>query len=61
MYDHRKIGRELGLFDSDPLIGAGLPYWLPAGAGGNAIPSRSNSSLRRSFMPTSSRTNVSRS
>ena len=33
MYDHRKIGRELGLFDSDPLIGAGLPYWLPAGAG----------------------------
>jgi threonyl-tRNA synthetase len=32
MYDHRKLGRELGLFDSDPLIGAGLPYWLPAGA-----------------------------
>ena len=32
MYDHRKVGRELGLFDSDPLIGAGLPYWLPAGA-----------------------------
>ena len=32
MYDHHKLGRELGLFDSDPLIGAGLPYWLPAGA-----------------------------
>jgi threonyl-tRNA synthetase len=32
MIDHRKLGRELGLFDSDPLIGAGLPYWLPAGA-----------------------------
>lgn len=32
MYDHRKLGRELGLFDTDPLIGAGLPYWLPAGA-----------------------------
>ncbi|TWD84281.1 threonyl-tRNA synthetase [Kribbella amoyensis] len=32
MYDHRKLGRELGLFDSDPLIGAGLPYLLPAGA-----------------------------
>ena len=32
MHDHRKLGRELGLFDSDPLIGAGLPYWLPAGA-----------------------------
>jgi threonyl-tRNA synthetase len=32
MHDHRKLGRELELFDSDPLIGAGLPYWLPAGA-----------------------------
>ena len=32
MYDHRKLGRELELFDTDPLIGAGLPYWRPAGA-----------------------------
>jgi threonyl-tRNA synthetase len=32
MHDHRQLGRELGLFNSDPLIGAGLPYWLPAGA-----------------------------
>ncbi len=32
MIDHRRLGRELDLFDSDPLIGAGLPYWLPAGA-----------------------------
>jgi threonyl-tRNA synthetase len=32
MRDHRKLGRELELFDTDPLIGAGLPYWLPAGA-----------------------------
>jgi threonyl-tRNA synthetase len=32
MPDHRKLGRELGLFGTDPLIGAGLPYWLPAGA-----------------------------
>lgn len=32
MYDHRKLGRELELFDTDPLIGAGLPYWMPAGA-----------------------------
>jgi threonyl-tRNA synthetase len=32
MQDHRKLGRELGLFDTDPLIGAGLPYWLPDGA-----------------------------
>jgi threonyl-tRNA synthetase len=30
--DHHKLGRELGLFGSDPLIGAGLPYWLPDGA-----------------------------
>ena len=30
MHDHRKLGRELGLFDTDPLIGAGLPYWLPS-------------------------------
>jgi threonyl-tRNA synthetase len=32
MRDHRRLGRELELFDTDPLIGAGLPYWLPAGA-----------------------------
>lgn len=32
MHDHHKLGRELGLFGSDPLIGAGLPYWLPDGA-----------------------------
>jgi threonyl-tRNA synthetase len=32
VHDHRKLGRELGLFGTDPLIGAGLPYWLPDGA-----------------------------
>lgn len=32
MYDHRQLGRELAIFDTDPLIGAGLPYWQPAGA-----------------------------
>jgi threonyl-tRNA synthetase len=32
MNDHRKLGRELELFASDPLVGAGLPIWLPAGA-----------------------------
>ncbi|MFE9881401.1 aminoacyl--tRNA ligase-related protein [Streptomyces sp. NPDC005784] len=32
MNDHRRLGRELGLFDTDPLMGAGLPYWLPDGA-----------------------------
>ncbi|MGX1131945.1 threonyl-tRNA synthetase [Streptomyces glaucescens] len=31
-YDHRRLGRELGVFDTDPLMGAGLPYWLPDGA-----------------------------
>ncbi len=32
MIDHRQLGRELDIFDSDPLVGAGLPLWLPAGA-----------------------------
>jgi threonyl-tRNA synthetase len=32
MVDHRELGRELELFCSDPLAGAGLPIWLPAGA-----------------------------
>ncbi|GAA2367692.1 threonine--tRNA ligase [Dactylosporangium salmoneum] len=32
MQDHRKLGRELELFHSDPLVGAGLPIWLPRGA-----------------------------
>ncbi|WEB41087.1 threonine--tRNA ligase [Streptomyces yunnanensis] len=32
VHDHRRLGRELDLFDTDPLMGAGLPYWLPDGA-----------------------------
>ncbi|WP_101782806.1 threonine--tRNA ligase [Nonomuraea indica] len=32
MNDHRRLGRELGIFDTDPLVGSGLPFWLPAGA-----------------------------
>ncbi|GIJ51111.1 hypothetical protein Val02_79970 [Virgisporangium aliadipatigenens] len=32
MRDHRRIGRELGYFHSAPLVGAGLPIWLPDGA-----------------------------
>ncbi|KAA9152553.1 threonine--tRNA ligase [Amycolatopsis acidicola] len=32
MADHRRLGRELELFDTDPLLGAGLPYWLLDGA-----------------------------
>jgi threonyl-tRNA synthetase len=30
--DHRKLGRELGLFTSNELVGAGLPTLLPKGA-----------------------------
>jgi threonyl-tRNA synthetase len=30
--DHRRLGRELRLFSTDPLVGAGLPLWLPDGA-----------------------------
>lgn len=30
--DHRKIGKELELFTTNPLVGAGLPLWLPNGA-----------------------------
>lgn len=30
--DHRKIGKELELFTSSQLVGAGLPLWLPNGA-----------------------------
>jgi threonyl-tRNA synthetase len=30
--DHRRLGRELELFTTNELIGAGLPLWLPRGA-----------------------------
>ncbi len=30
--DHRKIGKDLGLFTFSPLVGSGLPIWLPNGA-----------------------------
>ncbi|MDO4244416.1 MAG: threonine--tRNA ligase [Deinococcus sp.] len=30
--DHRKLGKELELFTIDPLVGRGLPLWLPNGA-----------------------------
>ena len=30
--DHRRLGRELKLFATDPLVGAGLALWLPDGA-----------------------------
>jgi threonyl-tRNA synthetase len=30
--DHRRVGKELGLFTVSDLVGAGLPLWLPKGA-----------------------------
>ena len=30
--DHRKIGKDMKLFENNQLIGAGLPLWLPNGA-----------------------------
>jgi threonyl-tRNA synthetase len=30
--DHRKLGKELGLFTISPLVGAGLVLWMPKGA-----------------------------
>ena len=30
--DHRELNRDLDVFATDPLAGAGLPLWLPAGA-----------------------------
>jgi len=30
--NHRKMGRELGLFTFSPEVGSGLPLWLPKGA-----------------------------
>ena len=30
--DHRKIGKELGIYMADDLVGKGMPLWLPNGA-----------------------------
>lgn len=30
--DHRKLGKELGIFAFSEKVGAGLPLWLPKGA-----------------------------
>lgn len=32
MRDHRKVGKELGLFTFSQIVGSGLPIWLPKGA-----------------------------
>lgn len=31
-HDHRDLGRDMRLFAGNPIIGSGLPLWLPAGA-----------------------------
>lgn len=31
-FDHKKLGKELDLFEFDELVGKGLPLWLPNGA-----------------------------
>src|SRR3954451_17171018 len=30
--DHRDLNRDMAIFATDPLVGSGLPLWLPAGA-----------------------------
>ena len=30
--DHRDINHDVGVFTTDPIVGSGLPLWLPAGA-----------------------------
>lgn len=30
--DHRALGRDLDLFAGDPIVGSGMPLWLPAGS-----------------------------
>ncbi len=37
MTDHRKLGRELGLFTTNELLGAGLPIWLPREAESGSV------------------------
>ena len=32
LLDHRELNHDLAVFATDPLVGAGLPLWLPAGA-----------------------------
>jgi hypothetical protein len=38
--DHRDLNRDLRVFATDPLAGAGLPLWLPDGAVGSGRPPR---------------------
>ncbi len=45
--DHRKLGKELGIFALSQKVGQGLPLWLPKGARFDVL-SNVISSIRRS-------------
>lgn len=51
--DHRKLGKELELFTFSPLVGSGLPLWLPKGAvlRENLINFLKDEQLRRGYLP----------
>jgi len=53
--DHRKIGKELGLFLFDNEVGPGLPLWLPKGAilRNEVINFAFNTYLKRGYIPVS--------
>ena len=53
--DHRKLGKELGLFMFSEKVGAGLPIWLPKGAALRCLlyTSPSPRDKRQSRMPSS--------
>jgi len=51
--DHRKLGKELELFTFSPLVGPGLPLWLPKGAilRENLINFLKEEQLKRGYQP----------
>lgn len=51
--DHRRLGRELGIFMISPHVGAGLPLWLPKGAilRETLVEFMRNEQRRRGYLP----------